>query len=63
MPHRIVADGKHSWLDRRDGECGMWVCCPPTAGIWTLLAMLEPEMRRPDRERLYAELRWVQSLG
>ncbi len=61
--HRIVADGKQPWFDRRDGECATWACCPPTVGVWTLLAMLAPEMRRSDRERLYVELRWVQSLG
>ena len=61
--HRIVADSKHPWFERRGGECATWACCPPTVGVWTLLALLEPELRRADRERLYAELRWVQSLG
>jgi hypothetical protein len=61
--HHIVANGKHPSFDRRDGECATWACCPPTVGVWTLLALLEPEIRRSDRERLYVELRWVQSLG
>ncbi|MGC4937662.1 hypothetical protein [Kribbella sp. DT2] len=57
--HRMVADSK----DRSRGDCATWGCCPPTVGVWTLLMMLESEMRRRDRERLYAELRWVESLG
>ncbi len=57
--HRLVADSK----ERLDGDCCTWACCPPTVGVWTLLMMLEPEMRRADRERLYAELRWVESAG
>ncbi|MEV6285371.1 hypothetical protein [Kribbella sp. NPDC051770] len=61
--HRVVADGMHPWFDLRDGECGVWACCPPTVGIRTLLVMLEPGLRRADRERLYGELRWVEGLG
>jgi hypothetical protein len=61
--HRIVADGKHAWFDRGYRGCGFWGCCPPTEGIRTLLLMVEPVVRRVDREVLYAELRWVESVG
>ncbi|WP_432942697.1 hypothetical protein ACQPXM_37290 [Kribbella sp. CA-253562] len=60
---RIVADGTHPWFGKGYEGCGIWACCPPTVGVRSLLMMLEPGIRRPDREVLFAELRWVESLA